>query len=245
MTALQQLALPFPHAPDYARADFLEAPSNAEALAWLARTEDWPGGRLAVWGEAGCGKTHLLHRWAAAMGAAVMTGPALRGWPDLPGTGGAAIDDADAAEETALLHLLNAAAEAVSPVLLGSRVPPARWLVRLPDLASRVRSVSAVGIGPPEDDLLRALLTRLLSERRLGVSPPLQAWLLLRLPRTAAAVREAAARLDRAALEAGTGVTRGLIVQVAEDLAPEAPAQPREISSTAEAIASPCAPSLL
>jgi chromosomal replication initiation ATPase DnaA len=229
MTAWQQLALAFPHEPDYARADFLEAPSNAAALAWLARSADWPGGRLALWGEAGCGKTHLLHRWAAKAGAVVLTGRAVRGWHDLAGSAGVAIDQADAAEENGLLHVLNGAAEAKLPVLLASRLPPSRWRVGLPDLASRVRAISAVGIGPAEDELLRALLARLLSERRLAVAPPLQARLLLRLSRTPSAIREAAARLDRAALEAGSGVTWALVAQILGNLGPEAANQSDEM----------------
>jgi chromosomal replication initiation ATPase DnaA len=245
VTVRDQLALPFPHEPDYGATEFLGAPSNAAARAWLARTEHWPGGRLALWGEAGCGKTHLLHRWAVETGARLIAGPALRGLPDLPLTGGVAIDDAEGAEECALLHLLNAAAEAALPVLLAGRTAPARWPVRLPDLASRLRSVNAAGIGPAEDDLLRALLARLLSGRQLAVPPPLQEWLLLRLPRTPAAIREAAARLDRAALAAGAGVTRSLAVQVLAGLAVEAPVQKGKNPSAGESAASPCVPSLV
>ena len=133
----------------------------------------------------------------------------------MPPAGGVALDDADAmAEEPALLHLLNAAREAGLPVLLAARTPPARWPVRLPDLASRLRAVTAVEILPPEESLLRALLLRLLADRQLAVRPDLQDWLLLRLPRSPAALREAVARLDRAALAAGGAVTRPIAAGV-------------------------------
>lgn len=210
-----QLPLAFPHQPAYAAADFLEAPSNEAALAWLARTPDWPDHRLALWGEPGCGKTHLLRLWAGRLGAVLLEGPALRGLPALPTTGGVALDSADAmAEEPALLHLLNATHEARLPVLLAARTPPARWPVRLPDLASRLRAVTSVEILPPEESLLRALLLRLLADRQLAVRPDLQDWLLLRLPRSPAALREAVARLDQAALAAGRAVTRPIAAGV-------------------------------
>jgi chromosomal replication initiation ATPase DnaA len=219
MTALRQLALPFPHAPHYAAADFCAAPCNAEALAWLDRTADWPQRRLALWGEEGSGKTHLLHLWADRTGAALLAAPSLRGLPPLP-VCGVALDDADAtADETALFHLLNAAAEAGLPVLLAGRTPPARWTVRLPDLASRLRAITAIGIGQPDDALLRALLLRLLSERQLAVPEPVQNWLLLRLPRTPAAMREAAARLDRATLATGGKADRALAAHVLAEMA--------------------------
>jgi chromosomal replication initiation ATPase DnaA len=210
-----QLPLPFPHQPAYAAADFLAAPSNEAALTWLERTEDWPDHRLALWGEAGCGKTHLLRLWAGRRGATVLAGADLLGLPAVPPAGGVALDDADAmAEEPTLLHLLNAAREARVPVLLAARTPPARWPVRLADLGSRLRAVTVVEIMPPEESLLRALLLRLLADRQLAVTASLQEWLLLRLPRSPAALREAVARLDQAALAAGGAVTRPIAAGV-------------------------------
>ncbi len=223
--APRQLALPFAHAPSYAGADFLPDRSNATARAWLDRTAEWPGHRLAIWGEAGSGKTHLLHRWAARH-RALTPDPAALGpdwpdpWPDpaAPLTSPLAIDDADLAPERPLLHLLNRAAEARLPVLLAGRDPPARWPTGLPDLASRLRATTTAGIAAPEDALLQALLARLLAERQLVVPAPMQHFLLARLPRSPAVLREAAARLDRRALAAGGRVTRALAGAVAAEM---------------------------
>lgn len=212
----RQLALPFAHAPLYA-ADFVQMPSNAAALAWLGRPADWPQRRLALWGAEGCGKTHMLHLWARRAGAVLLSGPALPRREPAP-TAPLAVDDADAAPERPLLHLLNGAAEARLPVLLAGRTPPARWPVQLPDLASRLRATAAVEIRPAEDELLRALLAHSLAERQLAVPEAVQAWLLTRLPRTQAAVREAAARLDRAALAAGRRIGRAVAARVLEEM---------------------------
>jgi chromosomal replication initiation ATPase DnaA len=213
----RQLRLPFPHQPGFAAADFMPAPSNEAALAWLRRTADWPDHRLLLWGGAGCGKTHLAHLWAERTGAALYPGPAIRSLEipagEIP-AGGAAIDDADLADETALFHLLNAARESRQPILLTARQPPARWAITLPDLASRLRAVTTVGIGPPEDSLLRALLARLLADRQLSVPATFQSWLLLRLPRTPAALRQAVARLDAD----GRPIDRALAAEILADL---------------------------
>ncbi|MBU6499717.1 MAG: chromosomal replication initiator DnaA [Rhodospirillales bacterium] len=213
--SLRQLALPFVHHGALGEADFLDAPSNAAARAWLARPAGWPPGQLALHGPAGLGKTHLLHIWAIRQGATLLDGPGLRF--AMPG-GPLAIDDADAAPEAALLHMLNAAAEAGHTVLLAARTPPARWPVALADLASRLRAMPAVAIEPAEEELLRALLARLLAERQLAVSEAVQEFLLLRLPRTPAALREAAARLDHLALAAGRSVSRALASAVVAGL---------------------------
>ncbi len=214
-----QPPLPFHSPPRFAAADFREAASNTAALAWIGRTANWPSHRLLLWGEAGCGKTHLLHIWATRIGAALLSAPSLRGLPEIPTAPAIAIDDADAAEDdTALFHLLNAAGEAGLPVLLAARVPPARWPIRLPDLASRLRAITAVEIEPPEDTLLRALLARLLADRQLRPPEAVQDWLLSRLPRSAAALRDAVARLDDAAMDQHRAITVPFARAVLADL---------------------------
>jgi chromosomal replication initiation ATPase DnaA len=160
----------------------------------------------------------MLNLWAQKIGARVLQAGSLRGLPAAPVTA-IAVDDADTVpEETTLLHLLNAAAEAGHPVLLTARLPPARQVHGLADLASRLRASLAVEITPPDDELLHALLFRLAVTRQLRISPVVAGYLLQRLPRTPAALREAVARLDRAALAAGGKVTRQLAVQALGDL---------------------------
>jgi chromosomal replication initiation ATPase DnaA len=203
----RQLALPLDLPQSFA-GEVLPDISNAEAMAWLGQDRTWPNHRLAIFGPAGVGKSHLLRQVATRQGWRVLHGPALAGVPEPAPT---ALDDADCvADEEALFHLINACAAAGLPLLLAGRGPPARWQVALPDLASRLRATTAAGIAEPSDRLLARLLARDFSERQLLVPPAVQDWLLARLPREAAAVARAVARLDRAALAAGGAVTRGL-----------------------------------
>lgn len=216
-----QLLLPFPHAPGYDARDFLPAASNREVLAWL--DTDWPDRRLALWGPAGCGKSHLLHIWAEQTGARMLTGQmlseqTLRDLNGVPENGALALDDADTvAAEPLLLHLLNTARDQGLSVLLAGRTPPSRWPVRLPDLSSRLRAITAVEIHPPSDDLLAALLMHLLSDRQLNVAQPVQDWLLTHLPRSPAVLRQAVARLDRTSLAIGKPITRALAASILTD----------------------------
>ena len=208
----RQLPLPLGFAPGYAASDFIADSSNAAARLWLADPGRWPNGRLALHGEAGRGKTHLLHVWAAQAGARLVDGAGLR----LPLLAGeiAAIDDADLAAPEALLHTLNASAEAGHRVLLAAREPPGRWPVALPDLRSRLRATLAAGLDVPSDAMRAALLVRLLADRQLSLAMPLQDWLLTRLPRSAATLREVVARLDRASLAHGRALSRPLLADV-------------------------------
>jgi chromosomal replication initiation ATPase DnaA len=210
---MKQLTLPFAEDQSYAPEDFCTAPSNAAARELLARPDAWSNGRLIIWGQAGCGKTHLLHIWAQAHQADIIDAAALGGLPRV--TRPIALDDADLAPgPQALLHLLNNAAEAGQPVLLAARLPPARMAYKLADLTSRLRAASAVEIRPPEDELLEQLLTRLAAARQLSLSIPVRNALLLHLPRAPAFYREAVARLDHASLDRSTKITRNLALEI-------------------------------
>jgi len=63
--------------------------------------------------------------------------------------------------------------------------------------------MTAVEIGRPTPELLSALLVRLLADRQLRMPPHIQDWMLQRLPRTHAALRDAIARLDEVAASSG------------------------------------------
>jgi chromosomal replication initiation ATPase DnaA len=206
----RQLALPLPIAASSDAHDVIADASNEAARSWLAKPEAWPLGRLALFGAAGHGKTHLARAAAARFGWRWLDGMGLRGLP-APAPQGSVIDDADCvADEAALLHVINLCAERGETLLLIGREAPARWPVRLPDLASRLRATQAVGIGAASDAMLSALLSKFFADRQLRVEPDVQAWLLTRLPRDAASLAEAVARLDHAALGMGGRITRPL-----------------------------------
>ena len=216
-----QLPLPFPYAPDYDARDFLPDSSNQEAMAWLET--DWPDQRLALWGPAGCGKSHLLHIWTERTGARMLIGQTLTertlsDLADMPRNSALALDDADTARpDPLLLHVLNTARDRGFRVILAGRTAPSRWPVRLPDLSSRLRAITAVEIRPPSDDLLAALLMHLLSDRQLHVAQPVQDWMLTHLPRSPLVLRRAVVRLDRTSLAVGKPITRSFAARVLAD----------------------------
>ncbi|MCP1212046.1 P-loop NTPase family protein [Acetobacter okinawensis] len=229
--AVAQIALPFVYRPRFGRSDFVAAPSNAAARAWVLDAEApyrWPEGRMALWGEGGTGKTHLLSIWAGRYGAPVMAGeqlnePAVAALFEEGGFGAVALDNADRVpHEHDLLHLINLVRERRVFLLMAGREPPARWPAALPDLASRLRATSSVPVGPAEEDLLHRLLLRLLAERQIVVAPQVTRWLLRHLPRRASAVRDCVGALDQAAMASGGKVTRVLAASVLDGLfAPE------------------------
>lgn len=215
---MTQLLLQLEALPSFAAADFVADASNEEALRWLAAPRRWPDGRLLLAGPPGTGKSHLLHATAAAQGWTLLRGPDLRGLPEAP-TRGVALDEADLpGEEAALLHLMNACAEARLPLLMAAPQPPSRWRVALADLRSRLAATAVAQLDEPSDALLDALLAKHQADRQMQLDPGLLTILRRRLPRRAAVMAEAVARLDRASLIAGRRLTRAAALAVVSPL---------------------------
>jgi len=200
---MTQLAIDLPYRPALGRADFLVSDCNAAALGWIERWPDWPAHALVLYGPTGCGKSHLAYLWCERADARLVSGRELTEWQSTSVSPGIAIDDADRASEIALLHLFNSCAEAGAGLLIVARSAPAAWPIALPDLASRLRAASAVGIAPPDDALLAAVLVKHFADRQLRVAPTVIAYLVRRMERSFAAAAAFAARLDRLALAEG------------------------------------------
>jgi chromosomal replication initiation ATPase DnaA len=200
---MTQLAIDLPYRPALGRADFLVSDCNAAALGWVERWPDWPAHALVLHGREGCGKSHLAHLWCERAGARLVSGRELTEWEPGPVCAGIALDDADRAPEIALLHLFNCCAEAGAGLLVVARNAPAAWPIALPDLASRLRAASAVGIAPPDDVLIAAVLVKHFADRQLRVAPAVIAYLVHRMERSFAAAAVLAARLDQLALAEG------------------------------------------
>jgi len=198
-----QLPLELGHRPALGRADFLLAPCNAEAVAWLDRWPQWPAPALALYGPAGSGKSHLAHVFAAQSGACMLDPTALATdrIPGLLGDARAAlVDEAERANEEPLLHLYNLLTERRGHLLVIAREPPARWRIALADLRSRLLAAPAVALRDPDDALIAALLVKLFADRQLAVGADVVQYLMPRLERSFAAATAAVESLDRAAL---------------------------------------------
>jgi chromosomal replication initiation ATPase DnaA len=204
---MRQLALDLPYTRALSRADFLVSGCNSGAFTCIERWPDWPARRLVLYGPEGSGKSHLARLWCAESGARLLTGASLASHDPLLGKGavlpGIAVDDAEAAPEIALLHLYNSCAEAGIGLLVVWRQAPASWPIALPDLASRLRAMPAVGIDPPDDALLGAVLVKHFADRQLRVMPSVIGFLVPRMERSFVMAAALAAHLDALALATG------------------------------------------
>jgi chromosomal replication initiation ATPase DnaA len=212
----EQLLLDFEHEAASGIEDFMPAPGNREALAWLARWPDWPAPALVVYGPPGCGKSHLARIWAARSGAVALAPARLAAAAAEPPHAALLDPAAPVGDEVALLQLYNRLREQCGHVLLLARQPVAAWQLRLPDLASRLRAAPAVAIGPPDDALLAVLLVKLCDDRQLAIPDDVVGYLVRHMERSFAAARAVVEALDLCSLRERRPLTVALARAVLE-----------------------------
>lgn len=179
---MTQIALPLDWPATTGQQGFLIGAANARAVAMLDGWRAWPAGVALLTGPARSGRSLLARLFAARAGASVF-------------------DDAEHADETALFHAWNSAADRGTPLLLVAAAPPPGWAIDLPDLRSRIAATPHAAILPPDDELMRALLAMGFERRHADARDDLLDWLVNAIERRYDVAERAVAVLDRAAVE--------------------------------------------
>jgi len=196
---MEQLPLAISPTPEPTFDNFV-AGDNAEAL---LRVRELCAGRLReaivyLWGEPGCGRTHLLR---AAAGAAE-TGRRLATVDD--------VETLDEAAQIALFNAINAARDGHGAVLAAGGAPPARLALR-PDLRTRLAWGLVYQLKPLTDDDKLRYLSNEAERRGLRLSEEVASYLLTRLPRDLPSLAAVIALLDRYSLARHRHITLPLV----------------------------------
>lgn len=220
--APRQIPLNLEHQPGYQREDLIVTTSNSAAVDLIDRWPNWLMPVTILAGPTGAGKTHLAEIWRSGTDAllvdpAHITDTHIHAAAERPilieAIGASPFD------ETGLFHLINSVRQnaALGPgpsLLMTSHLLPANWNVKLPDLASRLKAATVVEISAPDDLLLSGVMHKLFSDRQVSVEPHVVSYLVSRIERSLRSVIDIVDRLDRAALEQKTRITRALAAQV-------------------------------
>ena len=211
-----QLVFPFGVRPVRARENFVVAPCNEQAFRFIERWPDWPVRIAAIYGPAGCGKTHLAYLWSAASGAAFVAAADLVAEP--PSANALVIEDMDAAAASAARDnvLMALFEQPERMLLLTGRAQPAEWPVAVDDLRSRFDSLLAFPMWAPDETLLSRLIRKHFADRQLEVPDAVVKRILTHVERTPEAVADFVARIDHKALSEKRAVTERLVLDVLE-----------------------------
>ena len=189
---------------------------NAELLAALHGVDRNP---IWLWGNGGCGKTHLLQAVCAAAGAAAAYFPLGRSFALPPQALSGfencrvlCVDDVDAvagdlAWEQALFRLFNEASELHTRVIFAARSAPRNIGWRLEDWRSRAAACIVYQVRDL-DETGRAQALRLrAAQRGLQLPPETLDYLLKRMPRDLRSLFDILDELDEASLVAQRRLT--------------------------------------
>jgi chromosomal replication initiation ATPase DnaA len=212
---VSQLVLPLETRPALGREDFIVAPGNREAVAFVDAFPDWPAPAAALIGPAGSGKSHLAAAWAKRAHAQIVEARTLdaeflKREPAAVVVENIDATDADASRDTVLFALL----ERGGAVLLTGRVPPSQWQAAFPDLTSRYRALLSFALWEPDDALLGALARKLFADRQVNVPDAVIAQMVRSIERSPAAVHAFVARADARALAEKRPITVALVREI-------------------------------
>jgi chromosomal replication initiation ATPase DnaA len=209
---MTQLVLPLETRSAQGRADFIVAPGNERAVAFIDSFPQWPAPAAALYGPPASGKSHLAAVFAGKAGAKIVEAQSLGA--DLP-PGPLVVENvAKGVAEAPLFALL----ERGTPLLLTSQLAPAAWPdafgLSLPDLASRLNALLSFALWAPDDALLMGLAVKLFADRQVSVPESVVAHMIRSLDRSPEAIRDFVAQADARALAEKRPINLNLIKEL-------------------------------
>lgn len=210
MTA-QQLSFELPFRSAYGREDFLVAPCNFEAIAWIDKFPDWPFHALLIQGPSGCGKTHL----GSIFSDRLLHANNLPDWKGYKFPQKLVIENIDRLhtkeQEEALFHWFNMIIEKNSYVIFTAQSFPQ---FDLKDLQSRINSIPHISIRMPDDELIFALLFKGFSERQITVDPSVLGYIVRHTGRSFTDIQNLILQTDQLSLQLKRPITIPLIQKI-------------------------------
>lgn len=218
---MRQLALGLAPSPAPAFDNFFPG-RNVEAMSALHSLASGQSGEQFVylWGERGCGRSHLLQAAVAAASSRGIIARYIAAGEALPaddsGVRMLAVDDVekfDAQAQLEFFRLYNALRERQGAVLAAGNVAPARLQLR-PDLLTRLGWGLVFQVHVLSDDDKRAALKRHAAARAFDLRDEIVEYLLRHLKRDLPSLMAVLDALDRYSLETKRPITLPLLRQL-------------------------------
>lgn len=215
---MKQLLLPLEFPPAFEEKNFVVGSTNEEAYNWLIRWPDWSHPCLAIYGEKGCGKTHLSRIWQLKTKAIYLESKnfntaTLESLIEGPNV--FILDEAHLVEkEEVFFHFYNHIISSKGNLLILSRIPPAHWEKKLSDLRSRLNTIPAIKIRSPDETLLAQVIQKLFNDLHLKIEEEVIHFLLKHMERSFESARFWVEALNSSALINKRRITIPLVREI-------------------------------
>jgi chromosomal replication initiation ATPase DnaA len=213
----KQYTLPLIQQPDFTSYSYFVSESNLPAYHLVELWPNWPFKCYVVCGPAGYGKTHLGHILndltdGIFIKAANITTEVLE---TIQPNQSYIVDDVHLIPQPQLLfHFYNLTVEKGCSVVYLSDVPPSQRDMGLPDLNSRLRSLSVIELPPPDDNLCRAIIKKVFLDLQINVADEVVEYMLAHMSRSLTDIHRTIGVLNQKSMELKRNITIPFIKSV-------------------------------
>ena len=215
---MQQGLLPLEYNQSYDLCDFVVAECNQIAFELLhAPIQGITKEKfICIYGESGCGKTHLLQGLAkehnlpyTTANQAITANP----WDWIYSEQKILIlDDAHKVDDDVWwFHVYNLVKEQNKLLIIGTVKPPALWPVKLADWRSRLATFICAEMRNPDDDTLKRVLEKIWKDKGIIVDNAIFEYLSRRIDRNFPAICHWARKIDRISAQQRRPITVNML----------------------------------
>ncbi|MBD1146722.1 DNA replication protein [Pelagibacterales bacterium SAG-MED28] len=215
---MDQLIFKFPFSKKYFEQDFFVSSNNFSAYKLIESWPRWPGKWLNIFGASGSGKTHLAKilekkiKKIKIIDAKNIDNKIIQ---DLNNLDCLIIDSFDNnIEEKLFYSILNQSKQLENYVLINSVPTIKNVKFKLADLRSRMNSFIYIGIDLPTDDLLKVIISKILSDKQISVNPKLSDFIINNVERSYEKLFKFLREVDELSLSSGKSININLIKKV-------------------------------
>ena len=215
---MDQLTFKFPFSKKYYEQDFFVSSNNFSAYKLIDSWPNWSGKWLNIFGESGSGKTHLSKilekriKKTKMINAVNIDNKTIEHLSNLDCL---IIENfKNNIDEELLYSILNQSKQLDNFLLINSRISIKHYDLKLVDLKSRLNSFIFIGIDLPNDDLLRVVITKSLSDKQISISPKLSDYIINNVERSYKKMFKVIKDLDELSLSTGKSININLIKKV-------------------------------
>ncbi len=215
---MDQLTFKFPFSKKYYEQDYFVSSNNFSAYKLIDSWPNWPGKWLNIFGESGCGKTHLSKileqriKKTNIIEAKKINDKLIANLNDIECL---IIDNFDNnINENLFYSILNQSKQLDIFVLINSKNSLKKNNFRLKDLRSRLNSFILIGIELPTDDLLKVIISKTLSDKQIKINSKHIDFIINNVERSYKKMFKFLKEVDELSLSTGKSININLIKKV-------------------------------